>query len=90
MEELLENDDVPDNFFQKLKKTFYMLFFSIPVMLSNIGYVSVWVVNAYYAGHMSNVADLAAIGIANSWISFCWGGSINFMQLRFFCFGFSS
>ena len=83
MEELLEKD-VPDNFLQKLKKTFYMLFFSIPVMLSNIGYVSVWVVNAYYAGHMSNVADLAAIGIANSWISFVGVGPLISCNYGFF------
>ena len=84
MEELLEKDDGPDNILQKLKKTFYMLFFSIPVMISNIGGVSVWVVNAYYAGHMSNVADLAAIGIANSWISFVGVGPLISCNYGFF------
>jgi len=83
MQELLEKD-IPDSYLQKFKKTLYMIFFSIPVMISNIGGMSVWVINAYFAGHMENVAQLAAIGIANSWISFIGVGPLISCNCGFF------
>lgn len=83
MEKLLEKD-LADSLFQKIKRSLLMIYFSIPVMISNIGSSSIMIINSYYAGHMNDVAYLAAVGIANSWIAFIGLGPLFSCNFGFF------
>ena len=83
LETLIEND-LSDSFYLKLKRCFLMIYFSIPLMISNIAGNSFWFINAYYAGHMQNIAELAAMGIANSWICFVGIGPMISCNYGFF------
>lgn len=83
MEKFLEKD-FSDSLFSKIKRSFLIIYFSIPVMISNIGSMSIMTINTYYAGHMGDVAILAAIGVANSWINFVGLGPLISFNLGFF------
>lgn len=85
MENLLEKDEDSDiSLFNKIKRSLAMIVLSFPAMVSNVSSMMVWTINAYYGGHMKNVANLAAVGIANSWLAFIGMGPLICCNFGFF------
>lgn len=81
---LCENKKLKQTIIMKIFNSFLMIIESIPVMISNIGGISVLSINAYFAGHMKDVSSLAAIGICNSWIFFIAIAPLICFNLGFF------